>query len=441
VDPAGVTAALDRCAALIARLAGGTVRSGRADAYPRRHRPANVALRWARPGEILGLPIGRREARRILAALGFEERKVTAKGAVYRVPSWRLDVAREEDLVEEIVRLKGFDAIPETLPPVASETPVVPREAEVAERARQALLAAGFSEAVNFSFVAPADLAAMDPRGGADRGIALKNPISAELAVMRTGLLPSLLRNAAHNLRQRVEDVRLFEIANAYRARPPGVPAEYPAVEEPRIAGVALGRRHPVGWGAGRDPVDFYDLKGALEGLAASLGIDGVRWTRGGEPWLHPRAAASLEAEAPGGRHLLGWAGEVHPRVARAFELPRGVLAFELSFAALARHARLVPGHAGVPRFPAVLRDLAVVVAEEVEAGRVLSLVRDEPLVEDVTLFDVYRGPPVPAGHKNLAMAIRYRAADRTLTDAEAEGAHGRIVERLRVAAGAQVRA
>jgi len=441
VDPAGVTAALDRCAALIARLAGGTVRSGRADAYPRRHRPVDVALGWARPGEILGLPVGRREARRILAALGFAERKATAKGAVYRVPSWRLDVAREEDLVEEIIRLKGFDAIPETLPPVASDTPAIPRDAEVAERARQALLAAGFSEAVNFSFVAPADLAAMDPGGGAGLGIALKNPISAELAVMRTRLVPSLLRNAAHNLRQRVEDVRLFEIANAYHPRPAGVPVEYPAVEEPRLAGVALGRRHPMGWGAGKEPVDFYDLKGALDGLAASLGIGGVRWTHGGEAWLHPRSAATLEVEdSRGARHLLGWAGEVHPRVARAFELPRGVLAFELSFAALARHARLVPGHAGVPRFPAVLRDLAVVVADEVEAGRVLSLVREQPLVEDVKLFDVYRGAPVPAGHKNLAMAIRYRAADRTLTDAEADGAHGRIVERLRAAAGAKVR-
>jgi phenylalanyl-tRNA synthetase beta chain len=442
VDPAGVTAALDRCAAMIAELAGGTVRKGAADAYPRRHRPVEVALAWSRPGAILGMPVTRKEARRTLAALGFEERRATPAGATFRVPSWRLDVTREEDLVEEIVRLKGYDAIPETLPPVASETPSVPHEAQVAERARQALLAAGFSEAVNFSFVAPAELAAMAPRGGGRPGIALKNPISADLAVMRTHLVPSLLRNAAHNLRQRVDDVRLFELASAYHPRPPGVPAEFPAVEVPRLAGVALGRRHPLGWGTGREPLDFHDLKAALEGLAAALGIAGVRWTLGGEGWLHPRSAATLDvADADGARHVLGCAGEIHPRVAQAFELPRGVLAFELSFAELLRHARLVPGHAGVPRFPAVLRDLAVVVAEEVEASRVLSLVREEPLVEDVALFDVYRGAPIPAGRKNLAMAIRYRAGDRTLTDAEADGAHGRIVDRLRTAAGAELRA
>jgi len=442
VDPAGVTAALDRCAAMIADLAGGTVRRGRADAHPGRHRPVEVALDWARPGQILGMPITRKEARRVLGSLGFEERKATPRGAVFRVPSWRLDVGREEDLVEEIIRLKGYDAIPETLPSVASDTPAVARDAQVVERARQALNAAGFSEAVNFSFVAPAELEAMAAGGEARKGIALKNPISADLAVMRTSLLPSLLRNAAHNLRQRVADIRLFELASAYHPRPPGFPAEYPAVEDLRLSGVALGRRHPVGWGAGKDPLDFYDLKSAMDGLVEALGIRGVRWSRGQERWLHPRSAATLGLAGPdGARAVLGSAGEIHPRVARFFELPSGVLAFELSFAELLRLARLVPGHAGVPRFPAVLRDLAVVVAEDVEAGRVLDLVHEEPLVEDVALFDVYRGAPIATGKKNLAMAIRYRADDRTLTDADAEAAQGRILERLRSGVAAELRA
>jgi phenylalanyl-tRNA synthetase beta chain len=130
----------------------------------------------------------------------------------------------------------------------------------------------------------------------------------------------------------------------------------------------------------------------------------------------------------------------VHPRVATAFDLPRGVFVFDLSFTALSEAARLVRGHAGVARFPAVLRDLAVVVANEVEARAVLDGVRAEPLVEDVTLFDVYKGAPIPEGRKNLAMAIRYRAADRTLNDTEADAAHGRIVERLRRELGAELR-
>jgi len=442
VDPAGVTAALDRCAALIAELAGGTVRRGTADAYPRRRRPVDVPLSWSRPAEILGMPISRGEARRTLAAFGFEERKATPRGAVFRVPSWRLDVSREEDLVEEIVRLKGYDAIPETLPGVASETPAVPRDAQVADRIRGALQAAGFSESVNFSFVAPAELAALAPGGAAKPGIALKNPISADLAVMRTSLVPSLLKNAAHNLRQRVDDVRLYELASVYSAPVPGAPSDAPAHEELRVGGVAMGRRHTVSWATGGDPVDFYDLKAAIELLLESLGVEAARWSRGGDPWLHPRSASTVAVAGPdGASRVLGVAGEVHPRTAAAFELPRGVLAFELSFAGLAAAARLVPGHAEVPRFPAVLRDLAVVVAESVEARAVLDLVREEPLAEEVSLFDVYRGAPIPQGRKNLAMAIRYRALDRTLTDAEADAAHARIVERLRAAVGAELRA
>jgi phenylalanyl-tRNA synthetase beta chain len=433
-DPGMVIPALDRCAALIAELCGGTVRRGVVDAHPRRHRAVQVPLDWSRPARILGMPVSRQEARRVLEALGFSATRSTPKGAVFRVPSWRPDVSREEDLVEEIVRHRGYQSIPETLPPGAAENPALPHEAQVTERVRQALEAAGFCEAVNFSFVAPEDLARLGPEGGtAAPSIALRNPISAELAVMRTSLLPSLLRNAAHNLRQRVEDVRLYELASAYHPRPAGFPADVPAREDLRLAGVMLGRRHPPGWAAGREPVDFYDLKAALQGLLAAAGVESVEWTPGGEPWLHPRAATSPVAAVPdGGREVLGSAGEIHPRVAQGFDLPAGALAFELSFPGLVRLARLAPAHRGVPRFPAVLRDLAVVVAEPVPAAEVVARVRQEPLVEAVTLFDVYRGPPVPEGKKNLALAIRYRAAERTLTDAEADMAHARIVETLR---------
>ncbi|HEY6107094.1 MAG TPA: phenylalanine--tRNA ligase subunit beta, partial [Anaeromyxobacteraceae bacterium] len=294
-DPGMVVPALDRCAALVAELCGGTVRRGVVDAHPRRHRAVQVPLAWARPGQILGMPVARQEARRVLGALGFSVARSTPKGVVFRVPSWRPDVSREEDLVEEIVRHMGYHAIPETLPSAASENPVLPHEAQVTERVRQALEAAGFCEAVNFSFVAPQDLAGLG-REGAAPGIALKNPISAELAVMRTSLLPSLLRNAGHNLRQRVEDVRLYELASVYHPRPAGFPSDVPAREDLRLAGVMLGRRHPPGWGASRDAVDFYDLKAALEGVLAAAGVDPVEWAPGGEPWLHPRASASLVA-------------------------------------------------------------------------------------------------------------------------------------------------
>ncbi len=431
-DPGMVVPALDRCAALIAELCGGEVRRGVVDAHPRRHRAVQVPLAWARPGQLLGLAVPRKDVRRILDALGFAESRSTRAGAVFRVPSWRPDVSAEEDLIEEIARHTGYDAIPETLPRATGEALAPPREAQVIERVRQALEAAGFCEAVNFSFVGGQDLARLGAEPAGRALIALKNPISADLAVMRTSLVPSLLRNVAFNLRQRVEDVRLYELANVYGPRPEGVSTDAPAREDLRLAGVMLGRRHPAGWGVGRELVDFYDLKAALEGILAAAGVAPIEWRPGAEAWLHPRASASLAAAGPGGeREVLGWAGEIHPRTAQAFELPRGAMAFDLSFSALARLARPVALHRGVPRFPAVLRDLAVVVSEAVPAAEVVARVSQEALVEAVTLFDVYRGAPVPPGKKSLALAVRYRAAERTLTDAEADAAHARIVERL----------
>jgi phenylalanyl-tRNA synthetase beta chain len=440
-DPGMVIPAVDRCAALLAELAGGTVRPGVVDAHPREVRAPEVRLRWHRPAEILGMEIARDDASGILAGLGFAERKGDADGATFQVPSWRVDVSLEEDLVEEIVRTKGYDAIPETLPGNAVDTPVEPAEAQAIARVRATLEAAGFSEAVNFSFVAAKELEPFDHHvatgdgSGRALGIALKNPISAELSVMRTSLVPSLLKNLAHNRRQRVEDVRLYEIASVYHPHPD--PKDRPTAESVEIAGVLAGRRSPPGWATGSDAVDFHDAKAAVAGVLESLGIGAV-WRGGADAWLHPRSSAVVLASDAD--EMLGVVGELHPGAAAAFDLPRGVVAFRLFLDALLRNARLVPQHRAIPRLPAVLRDLAVVVDDAVTAASVEAAVREEPLVEAVTLFDVYRGAPLPAGKKNLAFAIAYRAPDRTLTDAEADAAHARIVSRLGVKLGAELR-
>ncbi len=440
-DPGMVIPAADRCAALIAELAGGTVLRGVVDAHPRKVRAPAVKLRWHRPAEILGMDVGKADARRILARLGFAEKRVEKDAAVFQVPSWRVDVSIEEDLVEEIVRTKGYDAIPETLPGSGVDTPAEPAEAQAIARVREALEAAGFSEAVNFSFVAEKEIEPFDQHvvtgdgSGRALGIGLKNPISAEMSVMRTTLVASLLKNVAYNRRQRVEDVRLYEIASVYHPAPD--PRDRPTHESVELAGVLAGRRSPPGWAAGADAVDFYDAKAVVAQLLESLGVE-ARGEAGGGAWTHPRQSAILRAAEDDA--VLGTVGELHPRAAAAFDLPRGVLAFRLSLDALTARMHLVPQHRPIPRFPAVLRDLAVVVDDAVTAASVEAAVREEPLVEEVTLFDVYKGAPLPAGKKNLAFAISYRAPDRTLTDAEADAAHARIVERLRAKLGAELR-
>jgi phenylalanyl-tRNA synthetase beta chain len=429
-----VVTALDRCAALIAELAGGTVRPGVVDVQPRAAPRTTVRLRWKRPAQLLGLEVAAGEVRRILGALGFAERDSDGEAATWEVPSWRVDVGIEEDLVEEVVRSIGYQAIPEALPRLALDTPGLAPRLEAEARTRAALEAAGFREVVSYAFVPPRDLEAFEP---GVRPVGLRNPISADLAVMRTSVVPSLLRVTAQNRRQGRDAARLYEVATAFSPRA-GADRDPPAVERVVVAAVLAGRRSPLSWASGGEPVDFPDLKGAVEGVLEALGIDAVFEPAGrAVAWLHPRAAALLRSRqgAP-----LGWLGEIHPRVAQAFDLPRGVLAFELDAAALLAAARLVPGYRPLPRLPAVLRDLAVVVDEQVAAAAVLAAVQEEPLVEEVTLFDVYRGAPLPAGRKSLALAIRYRAADRTLTDREADAAHGRIVERLARAVGAELR-
>ena len=386
---------------------------------------------------MLGAPVELATTRRILGGLGFAERDADELGATFEVPSWRVDIAHEEDLIEEICRTQGYDAIPERLP-AASVAPPSPAPDRLAlARVRDALEAAGFSEAVTFSFVAPADVEAVHP--GA-KPIALANPISADLAVMRTSLVGSLLRNVAHDRRQGLDAVRVYEVASVYQPRSDGE-RNPPAHEQRRICGVLSGRRNPVGWGVPGDPVDFYDAKAAVEDVLAALGVRGARvQVDPSTPWLHPRSAGAVLL-ADGTR--VGAVGEIHPRTAAAFELPRGVFGFELDVEPLVGAMQLVARYAPVPRLPALLRDLAVVVTYRVRSADVLAAVRAEPLVEDVTLFDVYTGPPIPSGKKNLAMAISYRAADRTLTDAEADAAHARILERLRTdpAVAAELRA
>ncbi|HET7755224.1 MAG TPA: phenylalanine--tRNA ligase subunit beta [Anaeromyxobacteraceae bacterium] len=436
-DPGAVIPALNRCAELLAELAGGAVRPGIVDANPRPFTPGKVRLAWTRPAEVLGAPVELATTRRILGGLGFVEASADEQGATFEVPSWRVDIAHEEDLIEEICRTQGYDAIPERLPAASVEPPAPAPDRVALTRVRDALEAAGFSETVTFSFVSPADVEAVEP--GA-RPIALANPISADLAVMRTSLVGSLLRSVAHDRRQGLDSARVYEIASVYRPRTDGA-RNPPADERRRICGVLAGRRSPVSWGVSGDPVDFYDAKASVEAVLAAIGVGDSRVEIDrATTWLHPRSAGAVLL-ADGTR--VGALGEIHPRTAAAFSLPRGVFAFELEVGPLVSAMELVAKYRPVPRLPALLRDLAVVVSDRVRAADVLAAVRTEPLVEDVTLFDVYTGPPIPAGKKNLAMAISYRAADRTLTDAEADAAHARILERLRTdpAVAAELRA
>jgi phenylalanyl-tRNA synthetase beta chain len=440
VDRSALPEALDHAAALMAELSGASVRRGRIDIYPRPAEVRTVELSPAGIERLLGAPVPDEEVRRILTALGFQPES----GWRWVVPGWRQDVARPEDLVEEVARIRGYDHIPSALPVSAATLGPEPKWVEVERRIRGALAGAGFLEVLNYSFVDPELLPWVTPRALEKLGqpvdaVALKNPLTPQQAVMRTTLLASLLPNVASNLRHQPESLRLYELGRAYLRDPQGGRGLRPVAQERlHLGGVLWGRREPRGWTAGETRNDFADARGAVEVVVAALGADEVECRLARLAPFHPRATAEVRV----GETVLGWVGELHPRVARRLELPAGVFAFELEYAALERLAVLSPQFRPLPRFPAVLRDLAVVVPVATPAAEVEEVIREVggPLVEEARVFDVYEGPPLPTGQKNLAFALRYRAADRTLRDDEVQAAHARIVEQVQQRLGGQLR-
>ena len=440
VDRTVLPEVLDHGAALMAELSGATVRRGRIDLHPRPAEPPLVPLGAGDVQGLLGAPVPEEEVRAVLSSLGF-----AAEGAGHwRVPGWRNDVERPEDLVEEVARIRGYEHIPSVLPASSGSLTPEPAWVEVDRRIRGALSGAGFDEVVNYSFVDPAVLPWITPRaveklGTPVKAVTLKNPLTPQQAVMRTSLLASLLPNVASNLRQQPQSLRLYEIGRAYLGDPHGGNDLRPVAEERlHVAGVLWGRRDPRGWTAKDDSNDFADAKGAVEAILSALGADELTCRVARVAPFHPRATA----EARVGEVVLGWIGELHPLVAEKMELPPGVFAFEVDFGALEKVARLSPQFRPLPRYPAVLRDLAVVVPVSMQAAEVREVIREvgQPLVEDAALFDVYTGTPLPVGQKNLAFALTYRSAERTLRDDEVHEAHGRIVEEVQRRLGGQLR-
>jgi phenylalanyl-tRNA synthetase beta chain len=315
---------------------------------------------------------------------------------------------------------------------------------EVDRRVRMALAGAGFDEVVNYSFVDPDILPWVTPRaleklGTPVEAVTLKNPLTPQQAVMRTTLLASLLSNVAFNLRHQPESLRLYEIGRAYLRDPHGGKELRPVAEERlHVAGVLWGRRDPRSWTSKDAAVDLADARGTVEALLSALSAGELTCRLARVAPFHPRATAQARV----GEVVLGWVGEVHPLVAQHMELPSGVFAFELEFAALERVAQLSPQFRPLPRYPAVLRDLAVVVPASMEAADVRAVILEvgQPLVEDATLFDVYTGAPLPEGQKNLAFALTYRSPDRTLRDDEVQEAHRRIVDEVQRRLGGQLR-
>jgi phenylalanyl-tRNA synthetase beta chain len=408
-------AAVERATELIVSICGG--RAGPLQdvrgPLPRRD---PVRVRASRVERLLGIELPTATIAEIFTRLGFAFAR-DGDAFVVTPPSYRFDLALEEDFAEEIARTYGYDNIPAAPARHASTILPLPEARPGTPMARARLVARDWQEVVTFGFVDEAVERAIDPSG---TPIRVLNPIAAQLSVMRRTLLPGLLETLATNLKRKATRVRVFECGRVFREA-----RADPAVQPLRIGGLAFGDALPVQWGEAARPVDLFDVKGDLEMLVAPRRLTAEREAY---PWLHPGRSARVRIDGEDA----GWLGELHPRIARQLELPRPPVVFELDLAIVGQ--RLLPTLAPVSKQPAVRRDMAIVVDEAVPAQAILDALEAArpPHVDAIRLFDAYRGTGLPSGRKSLAILVLMQDTARTLTDTEIDATVADFVALLR---------
>ena len=425
VDPELQERAIERATQLLLESAGGTAGpievTRTAERYPAR---TPVRVRHQRVQHVLGAPLAAEAVADCLVRLGM---KVEGAAPVWSVtpPSWRFDISIEEDLIEEVARLYGFDNIPEKNEIAAQRMQPWTETRVRNERAADALVDRGYQEAITYSFTDPATQALLFP----DPAFALANPISAELAVMRVSLWPGLLQALGSNQRRQQLRARLFEVGRRYAGKD--------GAETEVIAGVVAGSALPEQWGVEAAKVDFFDVKADVEALLALTGAaEQFRFVPEPHPALHPGQSARIQR----GDRSVGWLGALHPEHSRRLDLTYPVFVFELETQAGLSHD--VPVFEEISKYPAIRRDIAVIVDEGLPAESLLATVRDGAgaLLQALNVLSVYRGRQFEKGKKSIALGLQLQDTSRTLTDSEADAIVARVIEQLKLKLNATIR-
>ncbi|MDD5533836.1 MAG: phenylalanine--tRNA ligase subunit beta, partial [Syntrophales bacterium] len=438
IDPEGVVRALNRAAQLIADLSGGAICRGYIDQHPGKiDSPRDIPLRIRRVRDILGKAIAPAQIVRILKKLGMAVDKTDGSGYRVTPPTFRVDISREIDLIEEIARHFGYDRIPVTQPAVSFLSARQNPRRDLEDRIRTLLNGYGYSEVITYSFI-PATaveqlgLPADDIRRAT---VAIRNPLTEEQAVMRTTMIYSLLETMRRNADAGCFDLKLFEMGRTYLAGQAGTLPE----EQNRIGGLLTGARYDDGWHYSGLASDFFDIKGCLEGLFECLKIAALKFRPDiREPFLHPGRSCGITIGDEGA----GFLGEIHPDVLARMGLKNRAMVFEMDLDVLSRHFSGNLVYRDISRFPSSSRDVAFLISRNVTAEEIIRISLDiyEELLEKVSIFDVYDGKGIPEGMVSLGLRFSYRAQDRTLTDQEISRAHNAIIQRIMEKSGAKIR-
>jgi phenylalanyl-tRNA synthetase beta chain len=427
-DPELPRTAIERATELLCELFGGSpgpvVEVSQPEHLPTR-RP--ILLRRARIERLLGFTLTDAEVEGILTRLGMQ---LTPAGEGWSViaPSHRHDITIEVDLIEELARLHGYDKLPARLPTAELAIQPRPEQRLGLNTLRERLVTLGYREVITYSFVDTPLLEKLTPH---QLPLVLANPISSEMAAMRTTLWAGLIHTLRHNLNRQQERVRIFESGLRF------VKGEDGLRQEPMFAGLVFGDALPEQWGDKARRADFFDLKGDIEALLEFGGLQRrVQWTRAPHPALHPGLSARLLLDG----EELGWAGVLHPSLEKALDLPGQVLLFELNQTLLLQ--RRVPRHQAVSRFPVIRRDLALLVPEAVSSAEVLACLREEApaFLREVEVFDVYRGQGVPDTFASIAIRLILQDNERTLGDIDVDGLIAAMLARLQSRFGITLR-
>lgn len=445
-----------RAAQLIQKVAGGAVLEQSIDAYPTPAKQTDITLRHEKVTQLLGVQITEGEQIEFLRRLGLDVSSTPGQ-LTARIPTFRVDLKRDVDLIEEIARLYGVDKIPSTPPRGAiGQHPFDAIYDQLAE-VREILASQGLTEAFGQTLISDTSAKLIDPNP-----VALENPLSSDMNVLRPSLLPGLLDSLRHNLHHKSYDVSLFEIGrvfvkvgpavpantasagpradNALPNNPPGSSVRESTIESRRVAIAITGSRNPVFWsGSERDAkLDEYDLKGIVEVLFERIGLRGLQWTRAAEPKGPYIESATITL----GKQTLGTLGQLQPLLARKYDLRDPVFLAEFDLDLMLARRNAAKSFKSIPQFPGIRRDIAMLVPENVTHENVASAVKQlKPQnLESLELFDIFRGKNIPEGQKSVAYAFHYRNPERTLTDTEVNTAHDRVVAELKARLNAVIR-
>ncbi|HXX58548.1 MAG TPA: phenylalanine--tRNA ligase subunit beta [Thermodesulfovibrionales bacterium] len=426
--------ALDRAAFLMARLTGGRV-SRKVDAYPKPFQPSSIEVRYGRVRKILGIAIPIKEMIDIVKRLGI----AVAEGPssfTATPPPYRTDLQREIDVIEEIARFYGYERIPVTVPKTGIPQEAKGRRYEHISAIRESFTGAGFTEVINYSFMnhQMLDMLNLDEDDARRRTLPLRNPINIEEGHLRTSLIPSLIQNLVYNVSMGNRDVRLYELSRVFFDKGETLPEEMH-----HLGAISFREKSPSLWK--EETPSFYMVKGVVESLADLLRMHDCRFRPSCEPFLHPGKSCDILASD----RKVGFFGVLHPTLVEKLSVKisrHEIIVLEIDVDALFPSISEKVSYTPFPKYPHVDRDVALIVDESLPASALEELIRAYPtdLMEEISLFDFYKGKNIPDGKKSLAFSIRYRAKDRTLTDSEIEELHSRLVTYITENTGGIVR-